>query len=231
MSLLQIVTTMATAVLAFFTYKSVEKAGQSIKLVNKQIELEQNRYERDNTPLLVFDFNLSGEIFVESRCKKNNNEVPCFYIKGILSNISKTPAQQVRLSIVCTDCNCIVNSFDKDIFIINGIIGERDHTVDISVFEDDVIDRDSKINRVPDLFYFLRSNPRESRMLPFVIIFSYQNRFGDFYHSVYGLKLGKGLPENTYSEVKYYGQISGKLTMEELESIQVEFGVVKTVTP
>lgn len=215
----------ATVWLAMATAKSVRKSSQSIELI-------KDHYKLDNTPLLVFDFSFYENIFVPAKYTRDNVSVRAFDIMGTLSNISKASAQQITVNIIRTDSNDLNTKFDKDIFLANGSIGEQTIAIAKTVKEDDIVDK----NRVGIWDNFRRpfsiltcENVRENKLCPFVIIFSYQNRWGDTYHSVYGLRLGNGLPNNVYSESVYFGHIEGELTKEKLESIKVEFGVVKAV--
>ena len=111
---------------------SAEKSAMATELsviaAEKTMELMQDQYEKDNTPLLAFDFDFSDSkkpIFAElnDELEKHGNH-PYFLIRGKLSNLSITPAVECIMNIIRTDQGkeTAKTWFEEDIFISYGLV-------------------------------------------------------------------------------------------------------------
>ncbi|WP_081577067.1 hypothetical protein [Acidithiobacillus thiooxidans] len=190
----------ATIVLAVATVLMVFQSRKSILLSQKSIKLTEDMYEKDNIPLLVFNFDFdSGKVQMVPKPPENREDDKGFFwtsIDGTLVNVSNTAAVDCELSIrrVGEDGN-EVQCFEKNIPIASGLSPQESKDFTKKLIQHDQMKyTGDSIRAVSSFGQHLYCRVPPDQPCPFIIVFSYKNRFGNKFESKYQVTP----PDNDY---------------------------------
>lgn len=192
-SIAEVISAIAMVALAGATFWMGRQSKKSI-CQTKEI------YEKDNIPLLVFNFDFeSDKTQLTPKLPENKKEDKGFFwtsIAGTLINVSNTAAVDCELSIrgIGGDGND-VQCFEKNIPIASGLSPQESNEFTKKLFQHDHMEyTGDNIRAVSSFGQYLDCQVPPDHPCPFIIVFSYKNRFGDKFESKYQVTP----PDNNY---------------------------------
>ncbi|MBU2838372.1 hypothetical protein HF670_02070 [Acidithiobacillus thiooxidans] len=194
-SIAEVISAIATVALAGATFWMGRQSKKSICQTKEM-------YEKDNIPLLVFNFYFdsdSGKVQMVPKPPENREEDKGFFctsIDGTLVNVSNTAAVDCELSIrrIDEDGN-EVQCFEKNIPIVSGLSPQESKDFTKKLIQHDQMKyTGDSIRSVSSFGQYLYCHVPPDQPCPFIIVFSYKNRFGKKFESKYQVTP----PDNDY---------------------------------
>ncbi|MBU2795013.1 hypothetical protein HAQ01_16830 [Acidithiobacillus thiooxidans] len=185
-SIAEVISAIATVALAGATFWM---GSQSKKSIGQTKEM----YEKDNTPMLVFDFDFDKNALIAMPPNPENDDDGRFWtvLSGTLSNVSNTPAVECVFAVFRTD-NGI--HFEEPINLVNALPPKESLRLDQKLIQHDQMkNAGNDMRKVNSYGEYLECQVPTGSPCPFVVIFSCKNRFGNQFYTAYQIIHKNGL--------------------------------------